>query len=67
MVKQNTILPQIIFTFVIKTANLAVKIIRPDIILKNTTVLTKRNSNMLHYTKLYEIGKAKRRTKNNPW
>ena len=67
MVKQNTILPQIIFTFVIKTANLAVKIIRPDIILKNTTVLTKRNSNMLHYTKLYEIGKAKRSTKNNPW
>ena len=30
-------LPQIIVTFLIKTADLTVKIIRPDIILKNTT------------------------------
>ena len=35
-VKQNTIFPQIIVTFVIKTANLTVKTNRPDIILKNT-------------------------------
>ena len=31
------ILPQIIVTFEIKTADLTVKIIRPDIIQKNTT------------------------------
>ena len=34
---KNTIMPQITVTFVIKTANLTVTIIRPDIILKNTT------------------------------
>ena len=50
--QQNTILRQIIVTFVIKTADLTVKTIRPDIILKNTnygTVRTKRNSNMLKF------------------
>ena len=36
-VKQNKILRQIIFTFVIKTVDLTVKTIRPEIILKNTT------------------------------
>ena len=35
--KQNTILPQIIVIFVIKAADLTVNIIRPDIILNNTT------------------------------
>ena len=36
-VKENTISPQIIDTSVIKTTNLTVKTIRPDLILKNTT------------------------------
>ena len=49
-VKQNKNLPQIIFTFVIKTVDLTVKTIRPDIILKNT-----KHKKKLKYSPLLPI------------
>ena len=50
--KQNTILPQTIVTFVVKSADLTVKAIRPSVILKNTTGTHKKK---LKYTPLLQI------------